>query len=177
MEEGFAALSHRSVARRADLPLSATTYYFASLDQLVHDVVRGLAAGWLVRAVDVVDALPRTLDDPQQVADAILRLVTLGPADGSPVEPTALLTIYERYLEAARHPHLRAVIAEYDGQLDTLVADVLRRGGLPGSTDTAHLVLALVDGALLRALAEGRPVGSAIGPLQHLVRVLATSES
>ena len=54
MDEGFAALSHRSVAQRADLPLSATTYYFASLDQLVHDAVRGLAAGWLVQADDVV---------------------------------------------------------------------------------------------------------------------------
>lgn len=34
---------------------------FASLDQLVHDAVLGLAAGWLAQADDVVDALPRHL--------------------------------------------------------------------------------------------------------------------
>lgn len=173
MESGFAAVSHRSVAGRAKLPLSATTYYFTSLEELVSEAVSALVEGWLagVRLV-VADCPPRIRGIPQ-VADALLRVAAYVPAQGESAIRQGTLTLYERYLEAARHPHLRPVIVRYDEQLDVLLAEVLRRGGLPHSPDTARLVLAVVDGALLRALAEGAPVSSARAALEHLLRALA----
>ena len=47
---GFDAVRHRAVAEKAGLPLASTTYYFASLDELVTVAVErhgrdGLAEG------------------------------------------------------------------------------------------------------------------------------------
>ena len=172
VEQGFAAVSHRAVAGRAGLPLSSTTYYFASLDELIEGAVRGLADNWRALARRVVADLPERIRSRRQLAEAILRVATLAPATGAPTEPDTQLALYERYLEAARHPQLRPIIIEFDEELDAVLAEVLRRGGVPSSRATARLVLAVVDGALLRALAEGQPPTAATAPLTHLLRSL-----
>lgn len=174
MEQGFAGVSHRSVAQRAELPLSATTYYFASLDDLLADVVQFLADGWLRAARDALDQLPERLDGPRQLARAVLQVVALAPAGVAAGSPGAILPLYERYLEAARHPSLRPTIVRYDDHLDSLLVELLRRAGLDPSRDDARLVLAVVDGASLRALAEGSPPDSAVRPLEHVLQVLAS---
>ena len=43
-EGGFDAVRHRAVARRAGLPLAATTYYFSSLDDLIVKAVEHVGA-------------------------------------------------------------------------------------------------------------------------------------
>lgn len=179
MEQGFAAVSHRTVARRANLPLSATTYYFASLEDLLQQVLDDLADTWLVAAREAVASLPGQLDEPGELASAIVHVAVLAPAryDTDTLGVESVLTSYERYLEAARHLHLRPTIVQYDEQLDQLIAEVLRRGGLDHSSATARLVLAVVDGALLRALAEGVPVASASAPLRHLLGTLDQARS
>ena len=161
------------MAGRAKLPLSATTYYFSSLEELVSEAVLALVEGWLAGVRLVVASYPSRIRGIPQVAEALLRVAAYVPAQGESAIRQGTLTLYERYLEAARHPHLRPVIVGYDEQLDVLLAEVLRRGGLPHSADTARLVLAVVDGALLRALAEGAPVSSARAALEHFLRALA----
>lgn len=182
MEHGFAAVSHRAVAQHAELPLSATTYYFESLDELLQGAVRELADGWLACARSVVADLPPQLDDPGELAEALVRVAALGPAGATATDSRTLLSLYDRYLEAARHPLMRPVVAEYNDRIESLLADVLRRRN--GSTDetadviarTAGLVLAVVDGALLRALAEGRPVATATTAVEQLLPALGTGE-
>lgn len=51
--------------------------------------------------------------------------------------------------------------------------ELVNEAGLPHSPDAARLVLAVIDGALFRALAEGAPISSASEPLQDLLRWLA----
>lgn len=156
-EQGIGAVSHRALAQRAGVPLAATTYYFASLEEVHEEALRHLAGRWLDRAGTVLSALPARLADVGAVARAVVALV-VGPVDdGRPEGGADLLAVYERYLEAGRHPHLRPLVLAVDEQLDGLVGQVLGRGGLPGGPATARTVLALVDGALLRALGEGRP--------------------
>ena len=77
MEHGFAAVSHRAVAQHAELPLSATTYYFRSLDELLEGTVRQFADGWLASASVVVADLPAQLDDPRALAEALVRVAAL----------------------------------------------------------------------------------------------------
>ncbi len=50
--------------------------------------------------------------------------------------------------------------------------DVLRRGGLHASADDARMVLAVIDGALLRALAEGSTAPSAVTVVERLLRAM-----
>lgn len=176
-EHGFAAVSHRAVAQQAELPLSATTYYFRSLEDLLEGAVRQLADGWLVNADAVVADLSPELDDSQALAEALIRVATLGLAGGTATDSRTLLSLYERYLEAARHPRIRPVIAEYDERIEALLADVLRRRPTAGDTKrTARLVLAVIDGALLRALAEGLPVSSATTAVEQLLNALSPVE-
>lgn len=176
MEQGFAAVSHRSVAERATLPLSATTYYFTSLEELVHAAVSALFDSWLGGVRTLVADCPPHMTEITQVADTLFRVVAYVPAEGENAIRKGLHMLYDRYLEAARHSHLRSVITRYDEQLDTLLADILCRGGLPHDVDTARLVLAVMDGALLRALAEGAPVSSARVPLEQFLRSLPCGE-
>lgn len=162
-ERGVAAVSHRAVAQQAGLPLAATTYYFASLDALLVEAVRALAARWVDRARSALEALPARLDGPRALAEAAVAVaVPVGP-DGDD-----LPAMYDRYLEAGRSPALQPVVQEYDAGLDALLAQVLERGGQPPGR--ARLLLAVVDGAALRALAEGHPPrAAAVAAVQDLV--------
>lgn len=178
MEHGFAAVSHRAVAQHAELPLAATTYYFTSLDDLLEGAVRQLADGWLADAGVVVADLPAQMDDPRALAEALVRVAALGPAGETAPDSRTLLSLYDRYVEAARHPRLRPVVAEYDDRIEALLANVLRRrsGSQAMTADeigrTAGLVLAVIDGALLRALAEGLPVATATTAVEQLLCAL-----
>ena len=155
LEHGLAALSHRAVAARAGLPLASTTYYFSSADELREEALQHLAADWITRAADVVEALPARVDHAA-AARAVVGII------GADAPPPRILLVYERYLEAGRHERLRPFVAAWNAQIKQLVHDVLHRAALPASEETAGLVLAVADGAAITALAEGTPAEVAV---------------
>lgn len=147
LERGFGGVSHRAVAGRAQVALAATTYYFSSLDDLLLAAVERLATGWLAQARAAVDVLPARLDDASLV-DALVDVVVVGADE-------QVVTMYERYLQAGRHAHLRPAVSAYGAQLDALLLDLLRRGRPEATSSDVRSLLALVDGTVVRALAEG----------------------
>ena len=150
-------MAHRAVAARAGVPLAATTYYFSSLDDLVEAALASVADAWLAAAQAVVDRLPARVDDAPTLAGALVDAVLGGPAHPD----AAVLTMYERFLQAGRSPHLRSVVMAYGARLDDLLLALLRRGAPAADEGAVRRVLAALDGTVLRALAEGRPVGPA----------------
>src|SRR5919112_848912 len=167
LEQGLAALSHRAVAARAGLPLASTTYYFTSADDLRDEALQHIAQGWAMRARAVVDALPAHLDRVH-AARAVVSIV------GADAPSQQLLVMYERYLEAGRHARLRPVVAAWNAQLKELVQQVLLRADMPVEDDRAGLVLAVVDGVAVGALAEGEAPEAAVGePLDRMFSLLA----
>jgi DNA-binding transcriptional regulator YbjK len=170
LEQGFGAVSHRAVAERAGVPLAATTYYFRSLNDLLASALERLAALWLTFARDAIDHLPPRLHGPGEVADALIRIAALIPRGSASADPSGSLSLYDRYLQAAQRPHLQPIIAAYNHDIDTLIAEVLARAGLPDDPGTARLILAVLDGAVLRALAEGKGVASATDTLHQLLQ-------
>lgn len=167
-EHGIGSVSHRAVAQQAGVPLAATTYYFASLDVLLEQAVRTLAAQWLDRAQAAVTHLPARLTTPAELAEATVAVaIPLGP------DPDDLPIMYERYLEAGRSPALQPVVREYDAALDRLLAQVLARAGHP--PQRAPLLLAVLDGTVLRALAEGHaPRAAAIAAVEELAGLVSS---
>ena len=180
MERGFGAVSHRAVARQAGLPLAATTYYFTCLEDLLEGAVRQLSQGWLAGAEAAAAELPEVLADTPVLAQALVRVATGAPARGSAEDSAPLLSLYERFLEAARHPRLRPVVAEYNAQIEAVLTGLLGRrpgpAGTPGgdARATARLVLAVIDGAVLRALAEGLPLATVTAAVEQVLAALVT---
>lgn len=149
VEEGFGAVSHRAVATRAGLPLAATTYYFSSREQLVEQAVQHMAEGYLEVARARVERVGRRDATPGRLARVIVDLVS-GEADEA-----QLLTIYERYVQAGRHPALRAHVTRWTQELHALVADALGRAGREPDPGVARRLVALTDGLLLAGLVAG----------------------
>ncbi|PZF79497.1 TetR/AcrR family transcriptional regulator [Jiangella anatolica] len=144
---GLEAVAHRAVAARAAVPLGATTYYFADLTELRRAAVDALADDDVARMSAAAEALPVRRRGAAAVARMIATLLT-------PDEYDALVAWYERYVLAAREPLFAAAARRSNAAALESVAVVLERSGL--ETDLPpHVVLAVVDGAVLGALADG----------------------
>jgi DNA-binding transcriptional regulator YbjK len=178
LERGITVISHRAVASRAELPLAATTYYFNSLEDLTYAALGSVIDRWQLAIQGLVDRLPERLASPAQVARAVLEVATARPADASAQTVTGVMAMYERYLEAGRHPGLRPLVHAYNAELLRQVAVVLGKGGLPSDPATARLVLAVVDGTAIFDIAEGvAPASAVTDVLVGMLRLLAPGEA
>ena len=153
-ERGIGAVTHRAIAERAGLPLSTTSYFFDSLDELLIEALRVFAA----REIERYEAVARTFADsaltPDQALDAFVALLT-----GQP--PQATIAQFEAYLEAARRPELREEIA---GVLDAFAAPVaaaLAAVGVAEPDAAARAFVALADGFALQRAVRGPSAGDA----------------
>ncbi|MER5325078.1 TetR/AcrR family transcriptional regulator [Streptosporangium roseum] len=140
-EGGFASVTHRAVARRAHLPLAATTYYFTSREELLTEAFALLVAGEL----------------------AALRAATTGPDPFGALLRTAQadrprqLGLWELYVQAGRDPALQPVARAWTDGYGEILADALRTTGHNPAPDGIRLVAALLNGLWLEQLVEERP--------------------
>jgi DNA-binding transcriptional regulator YbjK len=147
--DGPDAVSHRSVAAAAGVPLAATTYYFRSLDELLVAAVERAADEELHAVAALVEALPRRRRSAGWAAELVLGVV-LGPRRRT---DAAIQAHYERFLAGGRHPALRPVLRRARQRVDALLGDALDRCG-HGEADIDHLI-AVLDGTAISALVEG----------------------
>ncbi|MBF0722558.1 TetR/AcrR family transcriptional regulator [Sanguibacter inulinus] len=186
VEAGPSTLTHRTIAQRADVPLAATTYYFASLDDLVGAAGTRLAERWAVHADAVLAAVTAevTADLTAEVTADLTAEVTAGATAGvaevlgRPGSVTAVLSLERRcaVLVDAVLPAggPLAVRGHYEhlvsaGRDDTLAgAYAAGRAGLDEAVTQIvdlldipvgpEIVVAVVDGAAVSALSEGGDV-------------------
>lgn len=152
-EEGPGALTHRAVAARAGASLSATTYYFTGLDDLLTAAGEALVTTWVEHARSV--AAQAAAQDVARRASADQAAHLLASAVLPPGDDDAVRAHYEHLLGAGRVPALARAIAAGREDLDAVVAEVVR---LVGADVSPALVVAVVDGAVVTALTEQRPV-------------------
>jgi DNA-binding transcriptional regulator YbjK len=141
-EVGVDGLTHRLVAARAGVPLGATTYYFATLDDLRITTLSHVAETTAECLRSWADAIRASED----VAATLAELTREYVAD----RPRALADT-ELYLAAIRRPELRPQARIW---FDGLVALLSERSGVAAATAAAYLV----DGAIIRALSDERPL-------------------
>lgn len=152
-EHGFAAVSHRRVAARAGVPLGSTTYYFASLDELLGVAADTLCADWLAAARAALDdASKRRGSEREPTVSAAHLLVRIVLPDD---DDASVLNYYEQLLAAARHPAVAAALRSFRPGLESMLADALALFGVDAVGP--RLVLAVIDGAAVGAVSEGRP--------------------
>ncbi|WP_435738691.1 TetR family transcriptional regulator [Cellulosimicrobium sp. PMB13] len=154
LREGPAAVTHRAVAARAQVPLAATTYYFTGLDDLIGAAGRVIVEGWADHARDAAARAVRRTASGRLAgsagADAVVDAV-LPPGGEAEVRG-----FYEHLVGAGRYPALAHAYAEGRHQLDAAVAHLLTLLGVHGVNPA--LLVAVVDGAAVSALSEGRDV-------------------
>src|SRR3954452_17704566 len=121
--EGLAAVSHRTVAKAAGVPLGATTYYFASKTELLREALDVLA-DLEIRGLEMA---AQRLAEPDVDADVVAD--TLADLCGPQLGLGPKLARFEIYVEAARRPALRPVVARLTVALTRLAETALRSMG------------------------------------------------
>jgi DNA-binding transcriptional regulator YbjK len=148
-EEGLAALTHRRVAAEAGLPLAATTYWFASKEDLLLDAYRRAADRDIARVRRVVEQFEA--GEGGDVARAITDVLGSEIADGR----GALVACFTVWIEAARRPSLRPIEAEWTQAYEHAIAQLLARAGSPQPELDSQVLTAALDGLMLGLLARG----------------------
>lgn len=170
-DEGLGALTHRRVAAEAGLPVAATTYWFASKEQLLVAAYRLAADRDIARVRRIAAGAERG-----DLAATLTEFV------GSEIDEgrTALVACYTMWLEAARRPELRAIEEEWTEGYISVLESVLARAGSPHPRVDAEVLSATLDGLLLAHLARGgtgADAGAALRPrLTRLVSALMASD-
>ncbi|MGJ0120273.1 TetR/AcrR family transcriptional regulator [Williamsia sp. MIQD14] len=149
LEGGFDAVRHRAVAERAGLPLASTTYYFESLEDLIVEAVT-FACHHDEEAIRLrSEMLTRRRRGHEATAEALADVFV---GDGTTRDE--LTTRYEMVVLCARFPRLRPVLADRRKLLAGLHCEVLEKSGRVGSPERISQLMAVVDGAVVGALAD-----------------------
>jgi DNA-binding transcriptional regulator YbjK len=144
-EVGVDGLTHRLVAARAGVPLGATTYYFATLDDL--------SKAALEHAARATAECLRTWAEAVRTSSDIAATLAALTEDYLADRPLAL-TDTELYLAAIRRPELRPLARLW---FDGLVRLLSER--VPPASATAAAFL--LDGAIIHALSSEEPLDTA----------------
>ncbi len=161
---GVGAVTYRSVAQEARVPLGSLTYYFGSKQELLREALRLHVA-----------------EDTSRLRTLAAQLIAQGASGGEVVEAFASMlddghpdiAQFELYLEAARDPALRDVAAESLRAYGAVAELALRAAGVPDPGATAGLIVATIDGLGVHSAAAGDDVAIDLrSALKLLLRAL-----
>lgn len=153
--DGVAGVTHRTVAREADVPASSAVYYFATLDDL-------LVAALTAASDTYMDQLRNIDGDP---VEGLARII----ADaGGPGRGRALAE-RELTLLAARRPALRPTSRRWR----EAVAEVAHR--YTDDPSRVQQFVAIADGLCVRVLLSGDEPGSEAPSTQQITELLRRS--
>jgi len=178
-EGGFDAVRHRAVARRAGLPLAATTYYFSSLDDLIVKAVEHVGALEAQQLRERLAGLSRRRRGAEATVDVLVDLlVGDDPCVGDNPEmqlSEQLISRYERYIACARQPALREVQRRILQQRTDAVVKVVELCGRSVRAELVPALVCAVDGAVVAALVDDSdgPRSAARATLIDVIDVLA----
>jgi TetR/AcrR family transcriptional regulator, regulator of biofilm formation and stress response len=147
-EHGADAVTHRAVADRAGLPLSATTYWFDSKEDLLQETLL-LAAREEVERLErlVLDLAPREFEVHEWAA-----AVSASFAADLASDPLRHVAFTELVLEGTRRPWLAEEVARWHAAHIRLAELGLRAAGAPDPRADAPLLVAAITGFMLGQL-------------------------
>lgn len=152
IKDGLSGLSHRRIAKTAGVPLSATSYYFGSLDELVEAAFTEAVERDRKRFQEYVHDLPLE-DDP---VGAIVTLSQLVLAD----DTSAVLAL-EICVGALRQPRLKPLARSWDDAWRDALTPAL-------GARKARLATAIMTGIVMRTAMSTGPMP--VAEISELVR-------
>jgi TetR/AcrR family transcriptional regulator, regulator of biofilm formation and stress response len=145
---GLPAVTHRTVAREAKVPLAATTYYFASKDEILAEALESLAAAEVERISTLTAEIGTGSKSPEDIAAALGEALLPEPEEAE----RRWLAQFEIYVEAARNPELRPAVKRWRQAFVDLAESSLRAVGAPDPERRAPIAIAAINGILLDRL-------------------------
>ncbi|MGV2984865.1 TetR/AcrR family transcriptional regulator [Microbacterium sp. AGC85] len=159
-EVGVDAITHRMVASRADVPLGATTQYFATLDDLRDAALQLLAAHVAERMADIRAIISERGATPALLAE----LIHAALSDAAAVQADrAVVTA------AVHDPRLRELARHWTDELVGILAPV-------HGPDSARAAAVFIDGILWHAQIHERPLDQQLIETA-LAGILGTAET
>ncbi len=150
-DQGVAGATHRSIAARAGMSTSTTSYFFSSLDELIAAALQ-MVGDRIVARVDAVTAQVADAElGPQEAIDRFVDAVMAEP------EPDTVAQ-FEIYLECARRPQFQATAHQIMASIEGGAEASLRALGVAHADERAPMVVALLDGLALHR--HARPQGA-----------------
>jgi DNA-binding transcriptional regulator YbjK len=140
MRDGVPGVTHRAVADEANLPLSATTYYFTSLDNLISETCRAIYAGFISDPLFAVESPGQ--DVVSDIVDVFFRYIT--------ERREAYQVLYELQILAGRQQNLKSLASILWAQSSEGI-----QGALEISDETARTIVAILDGYAIANLSTG----------------------
>ncbi len=142
--EGVAAVTHRAVAKQADVSLSSTTWHFATKGDILEAALRWTAEQELARIGEIAERLDGTEFDPkawaEELADWLIAQVT--------TERDVAVALYRLQIELADSPAARRTHQDWGRGLRALGDDVAPELDI-------RLIVAALDGLRLSVLLSG----------------------
>ena len=162
-------LTHRLVAKEAGLPLAATTYWFASKEDMVRAALEHAAE----RDIAYWEAL--------RDASAAWTTATLAAELTGVVEDSCTsrreraVVVCALWLEAVRRPELRPVAQRWLAAYAEIMQAILANAGTPAGAEDADLLGTVIDGLIGHQLVATGPFDRPLvtSRLQRLIAALA----
>ncbi len=151
--EGGGSVTHRSVASEAGVPLAATTYYFASKDELLREAFALCMAEDVATLASEPLLVPGAPVDVDVVAERITAQLAARLAD----ERHTQLIYYALSFEAARRPELQPMARAWTAAYAGVAAPALAALGSTAPETDAWILVTSLEGIELEALASGEP--------------------
>lgn len=139
--EGASAITHRAVAREADVPIAATTYYFSSKDDLIAEAFRLHAEKEARRVAAATKAIDAPLSRAQ-LADQLAKFLF----EGLHRARSSLIAEYELLIQAARKPELEAYSRIFYDTIEAQLARTLSSIGAPHVEHDTQIIMAILAG-------------------------------
>lgn len=139
--EGASAITHRAVAREADVPIAATTYYFASKDDLIAEAFRLHAEKEARRVAAATRGIGAGLT-AAQLADQLARFLF----EGLHGARSSLIAEYELLIRAARRPELEAYSRIFYDTIEAQLERTLSSFGSAHAEEDTRIIMAVLAG-------------------------------
>ena len=180
---GLRGLTHRAVDAGAGLSEGSTSAYFRTRAALLTAVVTRLGERIGADVDGLAEEAARHPGDATHAIEHTLKLLDCWLSD-----PAPLAARLELSLESTRRPELGEAMTNWRTAFEALVSRILTDVGLARAGERATLIVACLDGLLLRALTgtpiatpppDGDPAGSGAGifALDPEARALAVDQA
>ncbi|MGW4247349.1 TetR/AcrR family transcriptional regulator [Nocardia sp. NPDC004722] len=171
-EGGVKAATHRAIAARAGVPLSSTSYFFTSIDELI-SAAMDLAATRLIGEIRQLALEPDAgQDSPSRVIDRYLDLL-IGDAARTGETGADKRAQLSLYLQCRHDPQLRPIAQRLITTYEEVTTSLLDRLGVSDPEFLARVIMAFIDGAALQNSAWPRGVED-VDFFRRAIRTLIT---